>query len=178
MDEGRPCGAAHHGAVATTLHRARDTHAVAGHLYGAIVVLAVLLPADEDDAHPYKVAAVLAVTAGALLGMEAFAEAVAQEVELRRPLTSDERIGVVRRFVAVTAAAEAPFAFLVLAGLQVISLAAAFRLAEAATLALMFSYGFQAGRLSGRPRSRAIARALGVVGLGVVLAVGKGYVHL
>jgi hypothetical protein len=156
----------------------QDTGAVAGHLYGAIIVLAVLLPASDLDYRPVKVAAVLAITVGVLLGMEAFAEAVAQEVSLRRELTPAERMGVVRRFFSVTSAAEAPLVFLLLAALDVISMRAAFRLAEAATLALIFYYGFAAGRLAGRPTRKAITRALGVVGIGAALAIGKGYVHL
>jgi hypothetical protein len=155
-----------------------DTGAVAGHLYGAIIVLAVLLPASDLDHGPIKVAAVLATTVGVLLGMEAFAEAVAQEVALRRALTQAERMGVVRRFLSVTSAAEAPLVFLLLAALDILSMRAAFRLAEAATLALIFYYGFEAGRLAGRPKRTSITRALGVVGVGAALAIGKGYIHL
>ena len=156
----------------------RREGAVAGHLNGAIIVLAVLIPANEESHHPFKVAAVVAVTVGVLLVMEAFADVIAREIALQRTLTRTERVQVARRFVSVTSAAEAPLVFLVLAGLGLISLRAGFRLAEAATLALLFYYAFIAGRLAGRSARWSASRALAAVALGIGLAVLKSYAHL
>ena len=156
----------------------RREGAVAGHLYGAIIVLAVLIPANDESHHPYKVAAVVAVTVGVLLIMEAFAEVIGREIALHRTLSRAEHLHVARRFVSVTSAAEAPLVFLVLAGLGVVSLRAGFRLAEAATLALLFHYALLAGRLAGRSTRWSAGRALVAVALGLALAVLKSYAHL
>lgn len=151
---------------------------VARHLYGAILVLAVLLPARDHASRPLVIAVVLAVTVLVLLGMEAYAEVVAQEIILRRPLSRDERVAAVRQLFSLAAAAELPLVFLLLAGFGVVSLRAGFRLAEAATLALLFYYGYLARRLAGRPTHQAIRSGVVVLAIGLVLAVGKGFVHL
>ena len=156
----------------------RQEGAVSGHLYGAIIVLAVLIPADEDSHHPYKVAAIVAVTVGVLLFMEAFADVIGREISLQRTLTRPERMGIARRFLSVVSAAEAPLVFLVLAGIGFISLRAGFRLAEAATLTLLFYYAFLAGRLADRSVRWSTSRALLAALLGVGLAVLKSYAHL
>lgn len=150
---------------------------VARHLYGAILVLGVLLSARDHASRPLVIAVVLAVTVLVLLGMEAYAEVVAQEIMLRRPLTGDERVAAVRQLFALVAAAEIPLLFLLLAGTGVVSLRVGFRLAEAATLSLLFYYGYLARRLAGRPTHQAVRSGLGVLAIGLALAVGKGFVH-
>jgi hypothetical protein len=151
---------------------------VAGHLYGAIIVLAVLITANDHTPHPYKAAAVLAVTVAVLLGMETYAEVIAREITLRRTLTGSERITAIKELLAVTGAAELPLVFLVMAGVGWISIEAAFHLAQSVTIALLFYYGYLARRLAGRRAGQAVAAGAAVSVIGLALALGKGYVHL
>jgi hypothetical protein len=120
---------------------------------------------------------VLSVTVAVLLGMEGYADVIAQEMMLHRPLSSAERAKAIKELVAVTAAAEAPLLFLVLAGIGLLSIETAFTLAEAATLTLLYHYGYVGRRLAGAPLHRAAASGLVVAAIGAALAIGKGYVH-
>ena len=156
----------------------RDGHSIARHLYGAIIVLAVLITADDHSQHPFKVAAVLATTVAVLLGMETYADVIAEEISLRRPLTRQERRSAARELMACTGAAEAPLLFLVLAGFGVISEPTAFTLAKGATLAVLFCYGYVARKVAGLSNGEAAMAAAVVAGVGVLLAIGKGYIHL
>lgn len=146
-------------------------------MYGAIIVLAVLITARDYEARPFKAAAVLAVTVAVLLGMETYADVIGREVTLRRPLTHAERLAAARELLTVTGAAELPLLFLVLAGFDVVTPRLGFQLATGATLAELFYYGYLARRLAGRPLRHAVLTGLLVAGIGVALAIGKGYVH-
>ncbi len=159
-------------------HRRPGARAASRHLYGAIIVLAVLVTADTHQPHPFEAAAVLAGTVAVLLGMETYADVVAQEISLQRRLTKDERLDALRDLRDVTLAAEVPLTFLVLAGLGTISDSLGFFLAKAATIALLFYYGFVARRLAGLSRRSALSGGVAVAGIGLVLAVAKGSIHL
>jgi hypothetical protein len=158
--------------------RHRDGHRAARNLYGAIIVLAVLVTAEGNPAGPFVTAIVLALTVAVVLGMDAYADVIALEITLRRPLTGAERIARLRDLVVVTFAAEAPLLFFVLAGVGLVSEEFAFTLAKGTTLALLFGYGFLARRLAGRSFGAAVSAGLVVAGIGLALAFGKGYVHL
>lgn len=154
-----------------------DGHRASRNLYGAIIVLAVLVTAEGHAAGPFATAIVLAVTVAIVLGMDAYADVIALEITLRRPLTGAERLARLRDLLVVTSAAEAPLLFFVLAGIGLLSEEFAFTLAKGTTLALLFAYGFLARRLAGRSTGAAIRAGLVVAGIGLVLAFGKGYVH-
>jgi hypothetical protein len=150
---------------------------MARNLYGAIIVLAVLITAESHAPGPLETAVVLAVTVGVVLGMEVYADAIAQEIVLRRPLSGSERLDAMRDLLALTGAAEWPLLFFVLAAVGVIPEDLAFTLAKGATVALLFGYGFLARRLAGRSLGEAVRTGVTVAGVGLVLALGKGYVH-
>ena len=157
--------------------RHRDGRSTARSLYGAIIVLAVLITAEGHADGPFAAAVGLAVTVAVVLGMETYADVIGQEIALHRPLTPAERTEAFRSLVVVTGSAEAPLLFLVLAGVGLISEDLAFTLAKTATVALLFAYGFLARRLAGRGVREAARTGLTVAGIGLLLAVGKGYVH-
>lgn len=158
--------------------RRSEGRRVAHHLYGTIIVLAVLVTADQKGTQPLYTAIVLALTVAVLLGMEAYADVVSREVELRRPLTRAERVGVVRELLGVMAGAEAPLVFLLVAAVGLLSVETAFALAEATTLASLFFYGYQGRSLAGRSRRESLLAGAVVAGIGLVLALGKGYIHI
>lgn len=163
-----------HYAMADRSHSAR---VIAQRLYGAIIVLAVLITGDDHSTRPLEAAIILGVTVAVLLGMEGYADVIARELKLHRSLTNTERVAAVQELLAVTVAAEAPLLFLVLAAAGVVSTELAFTLAKAATLGLLFHYGYVARRLAGVPPGRATAAGLAIAGIGAALAIGKGYVH-
>jgi hypothetical protein len=160
-------------------HRAdgRTGRSVTRSLYGAIIVLAVLVTADHHAPGPAAAAVGLALTVAVVLGMEAYADVIGQEVELRRSLTRQERAEVLRSLLVVTGSAEAPLVFLVAAAFGLIPTDLAFTLAEALTLALMFAYGYHARRLEGLTVGAAVRTGLTVTGVGLLLSLGKGYIH-
>jgi hypothetical protein len=155
----------------------QDARVIARRLYGAIIVLAVLITGDDHSPRPLEAAVVLSITVAVLLGMEGYADVIAQEMRLHRPLSRAERLRSVKELVAVTAAAEAPLLFLVLAGVGLLSIETAFAFAEAVTLTLLYHYGYVGRRLAGAPPHRAAAGGLAVAAIGAALAIGKGYVH-
>lgn len=157
--------------------RHHDGHRAARNLYGAIIVLAVLVTAEGHAAGPLATAIVLAVTVAIVLGMDAYADVIALEITLRRSLTRAERVTRLRELLVVTFAAEAPLLFFVLAGVGLVSEEFAFTLAKGTTLALLFGYGYLARRLAGRSIGAAVRAGVVVAGVGLALAFGKGYVH-
>lgn len=164
-----------HAGVASRRGGARRT---AHHLYGTIIVLAVLVTADSKDAEPLHAAVVLAVTVAVLLAMEAYAETIGHEIELQRTLTGAERLDALRELAGVTAAAEAPLVFLLLAAAHLLSVETAFALAEVTTVGSLFFYGYLARRQTGAGRRRSLLAGAVVAGIGLALAVGKGFVHV
>lgn len=158
-------------------HHHLDARQMARHLYGAIIVLAVLITAESHAPGPLETAVVLAVTVLVVLGMESYADVISREITLRRPLTGAERTGAIRELLVMTGSAEWPLMFFVLAAAGLISEDLAFTLAKTTTLALLFGYGLLARRLAGRSWAEAVRTGLTVTGVGLVLALGKGYVH-
>lgn len=150
---------------------------MARNLYGAIIVLAVLITAESHAPGPLETAVVLAITVAVVLGMETYADVISREIILRRPLTTAERLGALRELLVMTGAAEGPLVFFVLAAAGLISEDLAFTLAKGVTIALLFAYGFLARRLAGRSRGESVRTGLTVVAIGLGLAIGKGYVH-
>lgn len=65
-----------------------------------------------------------------------------------------------------------------LAGFDVVTARVGFLLATGATVAELFYYGYLARRLAGRRPRHAVLTGLSVAGIGIALAIGKGYVHI
>src|SRR6185312_3004270 len=152
-----------------TGHGEHDGERVARHLYGAIIVLAVLVTADDHPNDPLEVAIVLAATIAILLGMEAYADILGREVDLRRPLAARERYAAARELIGVTGSVELPLGFLLLAGFGLISTGLAFLLAKASTLVVLFAYGYLAREQAGRSVLESFLTGLTVAGIGTLL---------
>jgi hypothetical protein len=147
-------------------------------VYGAIVVLALLLAMQDHPPGPLAAAALVAGTVTAILAAEAYAEILGEEIDRHERLTRQQRLHKLRELASMSVAAEWPIAFLVLGGAGVLEDETAFRLARWVALALLFIYGFVAARMTGRSVSAALRSAVALGSIGVLLALLKSLVHL
>ena len=162
------------------LHGAGDHspgHYAARTVYGAILVLALLLALQDHPPSPIHAAVLVAGTVVAGLAAEAYADLLGREVDLGRGMTPAERSEKLRELAVVTGAAEGPVLVLVLAGLGLIDEKLAYRLAVGITIGLLFLAGFLARRLAGRSLLASLQSSLAVGGLGIALAVFKHLAH-
>jgi hypothetical protein len=157
-------------------HRS-DGHLAARGVYGAVVVLALLLAMQDHPPGPWVSAALVAVSVLAVLAAELYAELLGLEVDMRRLSTPDERRAKLHELGPITLSAEAPVLVLVLAGLGLLDEDRAFDVAIILTIALMTFDGFLARRLAGRTVAASLRSAAVLGALGVALAVVKQIAH-
>jgi hypothetical protein len=157
--------------------RHSDAHYAARSVYGAIVVLALLLALEQHPPGPVQAALLVAGTVLAVLVAETYAELLGLEVSLGRPVSRAERRDKLRDLGVMTVAAEGPVLVFLLAGLGLIDEARAFRLAVWITIGMLFLEGFLARRMAGRSLSASLRSACAVGGIGVALAVFKHFAH-
>jgi hypothetical protein len=152
-------------------------HYAARSVYGAILVLALLLALQQHPPGPFHAAILVAGTILAVLAAEAYADLLGAEVDVGRPPSRAERREKIRELAVVTGAAEGPVLMLVLAGLGLIDTELAFRLAVGITIGLLFLVGFLARWLAGRSLAASLQSSFLIGGLGVALAVLKHFAH-
>lgn len=166
------------GAAPTAKQQRRvEGHYAARSIYGSIVVLALLLALDSHPPPPLQAAGLVAGTVLVVLAAEAFAENLGAELDLGRRTTWEERIKRFHDLAAMTVAAEAPVAILLLAWVGVLEEETAFRLARWSTLTLLLVGGYLARRVAGGSLLSAAGSGLLVFGLGVLVSVLKSLLH-
>ena len=158
-------------------HGHGDGHLAARGVYGAIVVLALLLAMKEHPPGPWAAAGLVAVSVLAVLAAELYAELLGLEIELGRATTRAEQRAKLHELGPITLSAEAPVLVLVLAGLGIIDEDRAFDLAVVVTIALITVDGFLARRLAGRTTAESLRSAVFLGSIGVALAVVKQISH-
>jgi hypothetical protein len=94
----------------------------------------------------------------------------AEEVERQHRTTWKQRRAVLGEMAAVFAPAFAPIAFFTLAAVDMLSIAAAFNLAQYSLAALLALYGFLSRRLSGGSVAASVGVAVVAIVLGTMLA--------
>lgn len=146
-------------------------------VYGAIVVLALLLTMEGHSPGPFAAAALVAGTVLVVLAAEAYSEILGAEVDRHRRLTREERHEVVREHGLMFAAATWPVTLLLLAGVGLISEAMAFDLGRWVVVTMLFAYGYLARRLAGTSNLRALSSAFVLGSLGLLLAGLKALLH-
>ena len=161
--------------VPTTGHG--DGHLAARGVYGAIVVLALLLAMKEHPPGPWAAAGLVTVSVLAVLAAELYAELLGLEIDLGRAATRAEQRAKLHELGPITLSAEAPVAVLVLAGLGLIDEKRAFDVAVIVTIALITVDGFLARRLAGRTVTESLRSAVFLGSIGVALAVVKQISH-
>ena len=166
------------GAFQTPEHRRRlEGQYAARSIYGSILVLALLLALEDHPPSPLQAAGVVAGTVFAVLAAEAYAENLGSELTLGRRETREERSARFRELAAMTVAAEAPVAILLLSAFGLLELETAFRLARWSSLALLLLGGYLARRLAGQSRPSAAWAGLLIFGVGVLISVLKAALH-
>ncbi len=154
-----------------------EGHYAARSVYGAILVLALLLTLQQHPPGPFHAALLVAGTILAVLGAEAYADLLGMEIDAGRPSTRAQRRAKLHELGVVTGAAEGPVLVLVLAGFGLLDEELAFQLAVWITIGLLFLAGFLARRLAGRSMWSSVRSGAVVGGLGVALAIFKLFVH-
>ena len=155
----------------------RDGHLAARGVYGAIVVLALLLAMKDHPPGPWAAALLVTVSVLAVLAAELYAELLGLEIDLGRAATRAEQRAKLHELGPITLSAEAPVAVLVLAGLGLIDEDRAFDVAVVVTIALIMVDGFLARRLAGRTVAESLRSAVLLGSIGVALAVVKQISH-
>lgn len=154
-----------------------EGHYAARCVYGAILVLALLLALQQHPPGPFHAALLVAGTILAVLAAETYADLLGVEVDMGRPPTRDQRREKLRELAVVTGAAEGPVLVLVLAGLGLMDKQLAFQVAVWITIGLLFLAGFLARWLSGRSFWASLQSSCAVGGLGIALAIFKQLAH-
>ena len=146
-------------------------------VYGAIVVLALLLALEDHSPGPFAAAGLVAGTVLAVLSAEAYSEILGAEVDHRRRLTRDERRAMEREHALMFAAAVWPVIFLLLAGVGLLEEETAYTLGTWVVIAMLFVFGYLARRLAGLSNSQAVVSALVLGSIGLLLAGLKAVLH-
>jgi hypothetical protein len=95
---------------------------IAGTIYGTILVMATVAAGSHgEDADAWRLAVIVGVTVLVFSVAHVYAHAVAESLERRRRLERAELMSLVRRELAIPAAAVAPIAALVLAALGLLA---------------------------------------------------------
>ena len=158
-------------------HGRSDGHLAARGVYGAVVVLALLLAMQNHPPGPWVSAITVAGSVLTVLAAELYAELLGLELDLGRAATRDERRAKLHELGPITLSAEAPVLVLVLAGFGVLELDRAYDLAIGLTLALITVDGFLARRLGGRTVLESVRSAALLGSLGLALALLKQLAH-
>ena len=154
-----------------------DGHLAARGVYGAIVVLALLLAMKDHPPGPWAAAGLVTVSVLAVLAAELYAELLGLEIDLGRAATRAEQRAKLHELGPITLSAEAPVAVLVLSGLGLVHEDRAFDLAVVLTIALITVDGFLARRLAGRTVAESLRSAVFLGSIGIALAVVKQLSH-
>jgi hypothetical protein len=154
-----------------------EGHYAARSVYGAILVLALLLALQQHPPGPFHAALLVAGTILTVLAAETYADLLGVETDLGRPPTREQRQEKLRELAVVTGAAEGPVLVLVLAGLGLMDEQLAFQIAVGITILLLFLAGFLARWLAGRSLWASLQSSGIVGGLGIALAIFKHFAH-
>lgn len=153
--------------------RIHDGATLARYVYGTIVVLGITLVLEEHPPGPFLAAGIIAFELITILAAEAAAEILGGEIQLRRPLTTPEKMEKVRQLSGVLIAVELPLLFLLLAGAGAFSEQVAFDIIQTTGVALLFCYGFLARRASGRAYGPSVVAGVALASVGIVLGLVK-----
>jgi hypothetical protein len=137
-------------------------------VYGAIVILAVLLALDgTGTTSASEVVGGVVVATMAVAFAELYSELVGETIRERRPLLRREIVATAARLGAILLAPVPPLLLVAASAAGLMSLRAAVTVAVWALVAVLFAFGFAAARASGRSvlRSAVGAALLVLVGL-------------
>jgi hypothetical protein len=146
-------------------------------IYGAVVGLAVVVALQVHPPSAGDAAAAVVGTALAVGLAEAYSALIGEEASTRRRLQAGQVRAAIAEAGAVAFGAGFPALFFLLAALGAIDLQLAFNLSKWSGVALLCTYGFAAGRMSGRGMVGAFLHAVAVGAIGGVLIGLKALLH-
>jgi len=146
-------------------------------IYGAIIGMALIVGLQAHPPKPGLVAASLVATAFAVALAELYSDFIATETTSRGRVAREHWSHLMKDVTGVFFGIVFPAVFFVLAALGAIEEGTAFRLAKWSGVALIFFYGYAAGRLSGGSRPSALAHALIAAAIGLALIGFKAVVQ-
>jgi len=152
-------------------------HYVARSVYGAILVLAMLLTLQNNPPGPVESVFLITVTVISVLVAEAYSDLLGMEIDLGRPTTLAERRERLEDLGAMVLAGAPPIAVFAVTGLGAYDERDAYRWAVVVTIAQLFVAGFLARRLAGQTLLSSLRSALVVGGTGLAIAVLKQLAH-
>lgn len=156
---------------------ARIDHAASGLIYGAIMVLSILIADGNASEAPFQTAAVLFGSVLAITLAKAFAEVVAVPLQTGERITGTTWTSAWRHSYPTLAVANLPTLFYIAAGLGWLTPGRALLMSQALCIVLLTSLGARVGWIvDGRP-TPAMLGALVAGGVGFLLAYMKFLIH-
>jgi len=146
-------------------------------IYGAVIGLALVVALESHPPTAGQAIAAIGGTAAAVGLAEIYSELVGAEARTRRPVVLAQLRTAAARALDVLFGAGFPTVFFILAAAGAFDVHVAFTLSKWTGLALICSYGFVAGRLSGSGVGGALVHALAVGTIGGVLIGLKAVFH-
>ena len=146
-------------------------------VYGAIIVMALIVVLEHHPPTAGVTTATLMATAVAVGLAEAYSDWIGHVLQHRAGFHRRDLRRIAADVSAVAIGIVFPDVFFLLATLGVLELDTAFTIAKWSGLVLITLYGYAAGRLSGESRRRSALQALAVTAIGVALIGFKALVH-
>lgn len=155
----------------------RIDHAAFGIIYGAIMVLSILIAAGHHPQPPFETAAVLFGSVLAITLAKAFAELMAHALETGHRIEAGSWGKAWRHSSPTLAVANLPTLCFVFAGLGWISVPMAFTLSQITAVTLLAVLGARVGWVIDRRVMPAVMGALFAGSVGLALAAFKYLIH-
>lgn len=155
-------------------------HVTEGHagnvVYGAIVVLALVLVLDHEHASADTAIVSIAGAVFVVAVAEAYASTLQEMLARRRALRAEDRRQIVAGITVHAVGALAPIAFFVLARAGAMELQTAYTTAKWFGVAVLGLYAFAAYRGAGLPVGRSLLAGAALTAVGLVLVGLKAFV--
>lgn len=155
----------------------RIDHAAFGIIYGAIMVLSILIAAGHHPQPPFETAAVLFGSVLAITLAKAFAELMAHALDTGEKIEHGAWGKAWRHSSPTLAVANFPTLFFVMAGLGWITVPTAFAWSQVTAVALLAMLGARVGWVIERRTLPAVLGAIFAGSVGLALAAFKYLIH-
>ena len=155
----------------------RIDHAAFGIVYGAIMVLAILMAVGAHPGEPFETAAVLFGSVLAITLAKAFAELLGEALGSHRRMADGEWRAAWRHSYPTLAVANLPTLLFILAGLGWIDAHLALTASQVYAAAVLALIGARAGWVQDHRVMPAVLGAIFAGGVGTLLAVLKYEIH-
>ena len=150
---------------------------VAKSLYGSITLLAVLLSLEDHLPTAWHGASLLFGTALSVALAEAFSESISQVIAGKKQLDRAELVEIWHETRPILAAAYLPLLMMVLAGLELFSVATAITIAKGLIYITLFVYGVRIGYLLHGRKLRMLLAGVFTLSIGGLLGLIKLLFH-